>query len=98
MFTIWGEKQRFCDGISRRNFLQIGALGTGLSLAGMLRLQAAQARVGTPIRLGVDQPDGGHMLKQPDEGDAGFDQQVERPALNPQPAADIPLPINDAFD
>jgi hypothetical protein len=37
MFTIWGSKQRFCDGITRRNFLQIGAFGAGLSLAGMLR-------------------------------------------------------------
>jgi hypothetical protein len=37
MFTLWGSRQRFCDGISRRNFLQIGAFGAGLSLAGMLR-------------------------------------------------------------
>src|SRR5881392_3598046 len=42
MFTIWGSKQRFCDGVSRRSFLQIGAFGAGLSLAGMLR-----AREGT---------------------------------------------------
>jgi hypothetical protein len=37
MLTLWGSSQRFCDGISRRNFLQIGAFGAGLSLAGMLR-------------------------------------------------------------
>jgi hypothetical protein len=37
MLTLWGSTQRFCDGISRRNFLQIGAFGAGLSLAGMLR-------------------------------------------------------------
>src|SRR5262245_17666646 len=43
MLTLWGEKQRFCDGISRRGFLQIGAFGAGLTLAEMLRLQA-----GTP--------------------------------------------------
>ncbi len=42
MFTLWSEKQRFCDGITRRGFLQIGAFGTGLSLAGLLRAQAAQ--------------------------------------------------------
>src|SRR5438067_212868 len=40
MLTIWGKSQRFCDGINRRNFLQIGAFGAGLSLAGMLRLRA----------------------------------------------------------
>src|SRR5438552_1636646 len=43
MFTIWGEKQRFCDGMSRRNFLQIGAFGAGLTLADMLRLRASAA-------------------------------------------------------
>lgn len=37
MITLWGSRQRFCDGISRRNFLQIGAFGAGLSLTGMLR-------------------------------------------------------------
>src|SRR5581483_4156843 len=42
MFTIWGSRQRFCDGISRRSFLQIGAFGAGLSLAGMLRAREAQ--------------------------------------------------------
>src|SRR5262245_4067411 len=42
MLRIWGQRQRFCDGISRRSFLQIGAFGAGLSLAGLLRAQAAQ--------------------------------------------------------
>jgi hypothetical protein len=41
MFTVWGGKQNFCDGVSRRNFLKIGAFGTGLTLADMLRLRAA---------------------------------------------------------
>jgi hypothetical protein len=41
MFTLWGSQQKFCDGISRRNFLQIGAFGAGLTLAGMLKAQAA---------------------------------------------------------
>jgi hypothetical protein len=40
MFTIWGARQRFCDGITRRGFLRIGAFGAGLTLAEMLRLQA----------------------------------------------------------
>jgi hypothetical protein len=41
MLTIWGSKQRFCDGINRRSFLKIGAFGAGLSLAEMLRGRAA---------------------------------------------------------
>lgn len=46
MLTLWGERQRYCDGISRRDFLRIGAFGAGLSLAEMLRLRA-QAGTGT---------------------------------------------------
>jgi hypothetical protein len=40
MFTLWGARERFCDGLTRRNFLKIGAFGAGLSLAELLRLQA----------------------------------------------------------
>jgi hypothetical protein len=40
MFNILGAGQRFCDGISRRNFLKIGAFGAGLTLAEMLRQRA----------------------------------------------------------
>jgi hypothetical protein len=40
MLTIWGAREQFCDGISRRNFLRIGALGAGLTLADVLRLRA----------------------------------------------------------
>jgi uncharacterized protein (DUF1501 family) len=40
MFTIWGAPQRFCDGVTRRGFLKIGALGAGLTLAEALRLRA----------------------------------------------------------
>src|SRR4051794_20487656 len=43
MFTIWGNQQGFCDGVSRRNFLKIGAFGAGLTLADMLRLKAQAA-------------------------------------------------------
>ena len=43
MLTLWGGKQRFCDGLSRRSFLQIGAFGAGLTLAGMLRARALAA-------------------------------------------------------
>src|SRR6516165_2801302 len=37
MLTLWGTSQKFCDGLTRRNFLKIGAFGAGLSLAEMLR-------------------------------------------------------------
>src|SRR2546422_501039 len=41
MLTIYGPKQRFCDGISRRNFLKIGALGLGgLTLPQLLQAEA----------------------------------------------------------
>jgi hypothetical protein len=40
MLTIWGQRQRFCDGVTRRSFLRIGAFGAGLTLAEMLRLRA----------------------------------------------------------
>src|SRR5207302_3533173 len=43
MLTIWGSKQGFCDGFSRRNFLKIGAFGAGLTLADVLRLRSVAA-------------------------------------------------------
>jgi hypothetical protein len=45
MLTIWGTKKgSFCDGVSRREFLRIGALGGALSLADVFRLQAAASK------------------------------------------------------
>ena len=42
MLTIVGDKQRYCDGVSRRNFLKLGALATGgLALPELLRVEAA---------------------------------------------------------
>src|SRR5256885_611836 len=44
MLTIHGNKSRFCDGISRRNFLKVGALGLGgLALPELL---AAESQMG----------------------------------------------------
>ncbi len=43
MLTFLGAKNRFCDGVSRRDFLKVGALGLGgfgLSLADVLRAQS----------------------------------------------------------
>lgn len=47
MLTIWGPADRFCDGISRRGFLRIGALGSALTLAGLLK---ARSLAGTATR------------------------------------------------
>jgi hypothetical protein len=47
MLTIFGRSNRYCDGVSRRSFLKIGALGLGatsLSLADVFR---AEGRNGT---------------------------------------------------
>jgi len=49
MLTILGARQRFCDGLSRRNFLRIGAFGAGLTLADMLR---AKAQAGVEVGNG----------------------------------------------
>ena len=43
MLQFLGSSQSFCDGVSRRNFLQVGAFGAGLTLADMLRANAAVA-------------------------------------------------------
>ncbi len=52
MLTIWGRRQPHCDGLSRRNFLRVGAFGAGLTLADMLRVRAtaaeSTARAATP--------------------------------------------------
>src|SRR5437763_5180753 len=41
MLTIYGNQSRFCDGVSRRNFLKIGALSLGgLTLPQLLRAEA----------------------------------------------------------
>lgn len=43
MLTIWGKAQRFCDGISRRDFVQVGALGASLTIADIMRQRAMGA-------------------------------------------------------
>jgi hypothetical protein len=41
MLTLWGARQRFCDRVSRRDFLGAGVLGVGgMTLADLLRLRA----------------------------------------------------------
>lgn len=42
MLTLWGERRRHSDGVSRRGFLRVGALGmAGLALPDYLRARAA---------------------------------------------------------
>ncbi len=43
MFTIFGAKYQHCDGLTRRAFLEAGALGIGgLTLADLLRAEAGR--------------------------------------------------------
>jgi hypothetical protein len=47
MLTIYGQGNRYCDGVSRRSFLRIGALGLGagaLTLADLNQLEAATGK------------------------------------------------------
>jgi len=54
MLTIWGQRQRFCDGVTRRSFLRIGAFGAGLTLVEMLRLRAlAGGAKGRPHKAAI---------------------------------------------
>src|SRR5262249_50394708 len=46
MITLLGDRQQFCDGISRRNFLKIGAFGAGLTLAELLAVRASASTSG----------------------------------------------------
>src|SRR5687767_14347280 len=44
MLTITGARRRLCDGVSRREFVKVGALGVGgLTLADVLRARAQAA-------------------------------------------------------
>ena len=48
MLTIFGGGQRYCDGVSRRSFLRVGAFSMGaiggLSLTDVMRAEAAQGK------------------------------------------------------
>ena len=45
MLTVVGPRHRYCDGLSRRSFLKVGALGVGgLTLPGLMRAEAAAGK------------------------------------------------------
>jgi hypothetical protein len=49
MLTVWGKPRRFCDGITRRDFLRVGALGLGgITLADLLRREGQGASGSRP--------------------------------------------------
>jgi hypothetical protein len=52
MLPIWGSRQRFCDGITRRSFLKIGAFGAGLSLTELLRARSLAGK-STPAKSAI---------------------------------------------
>ena len=52
MLTVSGNNYRNCDGISRRNFLQIGAPLLGLGLADVLRQQSLAKEAGHSVGTG----------------------------------------------
>src|SRR5438105_4138239 len=47
MLSIFGQKNRLCDGVSRRSFLKIGALGVGAGALTLADIFRAEARAGT---------------------------------------------------
>lgn len=51
MFKLFGRRHEFCDGVSRRDLLKVGALGLGgLTLPGLMRARAAAAAEGREVR------------------------------------------------
>ncbi|MFO1460406.1 MAG: DUF1501 domain-containing protein [Verrucomicrobiota bacterium] len=75
MLTIPGQAARFCDGVTRRNFLRIGALGMGgIAIPQLLRAETASGlRSGQKAVIMVYLPGG------PPHQDT-FDLKMEAPA------------------
>ena len=63
MLTFFGRQRQFCDHVSRRDFLKVGALTVGgLSLADILRAQAAGSSATPGNVIGTD-PSAGSRVK-----------------------------------
>src|SRR5690242_10196655 len=57
MLTIFGQKQPYCDGISRRSFLKIGAFtfgATSLTLADIFRAEARTGVTGKHLKAVIN--------------------------------------------
>ncbi|MBM3983413.1 MAG: DUF1501 domain-containing protein [Planctomycetes bacterium] len=53
MLTVLGPASRaLCDGVSRRGFIRLGALGTAITLADVLRAQESRATSGAAVKPG----------------------------------------------
>jgi hypothetical protein len=79
MLTIWGKRWRFCDGMRRREFLRLGALGGLLSLADLFRLKARAmpaAPLSTPPNKSVIMV---YLLGGPSQLDT-YDMKPDAPA------------------
>src|SRR6516165_9361828 len=50
MLTIFGPKSRYCDGISRRSFLKIGAFSFGTTTLSLADVFRAEGRAASPSR------------------------------------------------
>ncbi|MGE3803505.1 MAG: DUF1501 domain-containing protein [Gemmataceae bacterium] len=78
MLTLWGDRSRCCDSLSRRNFLQLGGLGlAGLTLADLFRHEARAATAGRSQKAVI-------MIGLP-----GGPSQFESYDLKPDAPADI---------
>jgi len=91
---LWGAKQRFCDGISRRNFLQIGAFGAGLTLADMLRSNAAASLIPRGVTTARARPKSAIMIYLPG-GPSHMDMYDLKPDAPEEFRGEVrPIPTN----
>ena len=75
MLTILGKSQRYCDGVSRRRFLKVGAMGFGgLTMADLLRAESA-AGIGSSSKAIINI----HLSGGPSHQDM-FDLKPQAPA------------------
>src|SRR6516165_2501001 len=74
MLELTGKSYSNCEGVSRRSFLKIGALGlAGLALPDLLRLRAADAAEGKSV------PDTSAILVWCDGGPSQFETYDPKP-------------------
>src|SRR3954471_8370997 len=88
MLSILGGGSKFCDGVSRRNFLKIGALGLGgLALPDLLRAESnVGLRKGHKAVIMIFLPGG------PSHQDM-FDMKMDAPSASRAEFRPIPPPV-----